>query len=159
MEDSGIVKKSKIIFTVFLIIGVICLVVYMIFGKSNSFIDETKKENPNLPTETINKNGVYGLFVNLQDAESYFKYQEDETFEFVLNVCEGYVKYNNENAKISTDVSTINDKYNIKIKITPKSNKDNNVIILKGSIVSSIGIVDTYDGPNSCSPTSQYKKA
>ena len=105
MEDDGIVKKSTIFFVVFLIVGLIALICYIFWNN-----EEPVVVNPNVPPSgdienddptKINENGVYGLFVNMEDANSYFEYKETGDFKFVINVCEGYVIYNNENSTIT----------------------------------------------------------
>ena len=70
MEDEGIVKKSKIFFTVFFVILIICLIIYFVFGKDKN-LNPINPGNPDIPDNPdeviINENGVYGLFVNLED--------------------------------------------------------------------------------------------
>ncbi len=162
MEDEGIVKKSKIFFTVFFVILIICLIIYFVFGKDKN-LNPINPDNPDIPDNPdeviINENGVYGLFVNLEDTNSYLRYEEDGTFKFILNVCEGYITYNNDNSIILKEITLINNEYNIELTIVPNSSKDINKIVFKGNLVSATGVVDTYDGPNSCSVSNQYKRA
>jgi len=163
MEDDGIVKKSTIFFVVFLIVGVIVLICYLFWNN-----EEPVVVNPNVPpsgnignddTPKINENGVYGLFVNMEDANSYFEYKETGYFKFVINVCEGYEIYNNENSTITKKVELIDDVYDITVTIKPKSTLDKNVIKFTSNLVSATGEVAEYNGPYSCSPSYLYKKA
>lgn len=163
MEDEKIIKKSTIFFIIFLIIIAICLIIYFIFDKENESlntnspdesIDDTNKEE-----SPVNETGIYGLFINSNDANSYFKYNEDGTFKFILNICEGYITYNNDNATLSKNVTVIDNKYEVTINITPKSTKDINKIGFISNSFSEEGVVDIYDGPNSCSHSIQYKRS
>ena len=69
-----------------------------------------------------------------------------------------------EDADINKDelinkLSKVGYEYNIELTIVPNSSKDINKIVFKGNLVSATGVVDTYDGPNSCSVSNQYKRA
>ena len=108
MEDEGIVKKSNIFFILFFVILIICLIIYFVFGKDKN-LNPINPGNPDIPDNPdeviINENGVYGLFVNLEDTNSYLRYEDDGTFKFILNVCEGYITYNNDNSIILKEIT------------------------------------------------------
>ena len=164
MEDTGIVKKSTIFLIFCLIVILIGLLCYFFLNSEPEVVDptDTPIEVPGVgdsDVTTINKNGVYGLFVNMEDANSYFKYDENGDFEFVLNVCEGYVTYNNENSTIVKNVELVDGIYDVIVTIKSNSTQDKNIIKFTSNLVSATGVVAEYNGPLSCSPSYVYKKA
>lgn len=163
MEDEGIIKKGTIFFIVFGIILIISFIVYFVFRKDNNFIENPNNPDlpiePSIPSDKINENGIYGLFVNMEDANSYLEIKENGEFKFVLNVCEGYIKYNNDNSILSKNIEKNGDVYSISVTLVPKSTLDNNVVKFTGKLISATGVVEEYAGPYSCSPSYDYKRA
>ena len=84
---------------------------------------------------------------------------ENGDFEFVLNVCEGYVTYNNENSTIVKNVELVDGIYDVIVTIKSNSTQDKNIIKFTSNLVSATGVVAEYNGPLSCSPSYVYKKA
>lgn len=161
MEDEGIIKKSSVFFIVFLILISIGFIIYFIFyGEKNintPDIPDTPVITPS-DKDFINETGIYGIFVNKEDADSYLKLQENGDFEFVLNVCEGYIIYNEENSTLNKNIEKVDDVYDISLTIIPKSFSDKNIIKFSGKLVSATGVVIEYTGPYSCSPSYDYKR-
>ena len=151
-------KKRHSIFCYFLIVITIVFLICFLFDRNDKAID-----NPNTPIEVpsdgdaVNESGIYGLFVNIEDANSYLELKENGEFTFVMNVCEGYVTYNNENSVLIKSVENNGDFYNVSFTIKSNSFLGNNVVKFSGLLVST-GVVEEYTGPYSCSGSYNYKK-
>lgn len=161
MEDEGIVKKETIFFVIFVIVLGIGVLFYFLFSGEENLLE--KPENPSVEKpnveDKINENGIYGLFVNVEDAYSYLEIKENGDFKFVLNICEGYLTYNNENSTLNKSIEKNGDVYSISVTLIPKSSLDNNVVRFNGKLISATGVVAEYTGPYSCSPSYDYKRA
>lgn len=162
MEDEGIIKKGAVFFIVALIILLVGILFYFILYKGESEINNPS--NPNTPSEDpiekdeINEYGIYGRFINLEDQNSYLELKENGDFKFIMNICEGYLSYNNENADLNKNIEKKEDNYDISITIIPKSTLDSNRIQFSSQLVSATGVVIEYIGPYTCSPSTNYKR-
>lgn len=160
MEDEGIVKKRTILFLVFIGSLIIGLVIYFI--TSNNSLNTNIPPSVDTPIEEendkIDESGIYGKFINLDDPNSYFEYNSDGTFKFVMNICEGYLEYNQDNYNIVKSVTKEDGVFEAKISIKSRSNLEVININFVSKLVSAIDEVVEYLGPNSCSPASNYRR-
>lgn len=161
MEDEGIVKKRTILFFVFIGILIIGLVIYFITSNNSLSTDVDPTDNPVVedePEDKIDESGIYGKFINLDDPNSYFEYNSDGTFKYVMNVCEGYLEYNQDNYNIVKSVTKLDGVFEAKISIKSRSNLEVININFVSKLVSAADEVVEYLGPNSCSPASNYRR-
>lgn len=162
MDNSGIVKKRFIFFILFLIIlGIGLLLYYLVNNQKKDddgkIIDNSNNENT--PSISVDETGIYGIFINENDVNSFFEFKENGQFKYVMNVCEGYVTYTEENYNLYKEVNIDGENSTIYIRITSKNNLEYVNIAFNSSLVSSIGTVIEYKGPYSCSLSEIYKRA
>ncbi|MEG0826281.1 MAG: hypothetical protein RR404_02295 [Bacilli bacterium] len=160
MEDKGMINKKIIIICIsIVIIGFIAIIAYFLLkekDKKEIIDNEPSIDEPTL-SDTTN---IYGKFINEKDTNSYLIINKDGTFSFIMNICEGYLDYNNNNYKMEKFVNKKPDSEIYETKLIITSKKSNEIVKLefKSSLSSATGTVVEWIGPYSCSESYNYKR-